>query len=278
MSTQDYQQQALRFQPQVDLLQGRVIAISGAGDGIGRALALSAVRHGAEVVLIGRTVKRLEAVYAEISAIRTDAASIAPLNLEQAIAADYDQLAAAISERYGRLDGLVHNAAILGGLTAIEHYDVPMWCRVLHVNLTAAFVLTQVLLPALRMSKDASIIFTSSGVGRRPRSFWGAYAVSKCGVEGLSALLAEELAEGKPIRVNACDGAEPELSGAAAGACGGLSTLASSDSLSSRQRPRGSERSSCSVPMRVRRMRLTSTPQRSSSWRIWLPLAPWAIS
>ena len=203
MSTQDYQQQALAFEPRAELLRGRVIAISGAGDGIGRALSIAAAKHGAEVVLIGRTVKPLEAVYKEISAIRKDAASIAPLNLEQAVASDYDQLAAALGQRYGRLDGLVHSAAILGGLTAIEHYDVPMWCRVLHVNLTAAFVLTQVLLPALRNSADASIIFTSSGVGRRPRAFWGAYAVSKCGVEGLSALLADELGEGKAIRVNA---------------------------------------------------------------------------
>jgi NAD(P)-dependent dehydrogenase (short-subunit alcohol dehydrogenase family) len=202
MSSTDYQQQALNFQPEPDLLRGRVIAITGAGDGIGRALALAAVRHGAEVVLIGRTVKRLEAVHAEIEKIRADAASIAPLNLEQALAQDYDALADAISKRYQRLDGLVHNAGILGGLTAIEHYDVPTWCRVLHVNLTAAFVLTQVLLPALHAAADASIIFTSSGVGRKARAFWGAYAVSKFGVEGLSAVLAEELSEGRPIRVN----------------------------------------------------------------------------
>jgi NAD(P)-dependent dehydrogenase (short-subunit alcohol dehydrogenase family) len=202
MSATDYQQQAVAFEPEADLLRGRVIAITGAGDGIGRALALAVARHGADVVLIGRTVKRLEAVHAEIEKIRTGAASIAPLNLEQALASDYDGLAEAISKRYGRLDGLVHNAGILGVLTAIEHYDVPTWCRVLHVNLTAAFVLTQVLLPVLHRAADASIIFTSSSVGRKPRAFWGAYAVSKSGVEGLSALLAEELSDGVPIRVN----------------------------------------------------------------------------
>jgi NAD(P)-dependent dehydrogenase (short-subunit alcohol dehydrogenase family) len=202
MSALDYQQQALSFQPDAQSLSDRVIAITGAGDGIGRALALAAARCGAELVLIGRTVKRLEAVHAEITAIRAGAASIAPLNLEQAVASDYDGLAEAIAKRYGRLDGLVHNAGILGGLTAIEHFDVPTWCRVMHVNLTAAFVLTQVLLPALHRAADASIIFTSSGVGRKPRAFWGAYAVSKAGVEGLSALLAEELSEGVPIRVN----------------------------------------------------------------------------
>jgi NAD(P)-dependent dehydrogenase (short-subunit alcohol dehydrogenase family) len=196
------------YQPPAGLLAGRVIAITGAGDGIGRALALAAARFGAEVVLIGRTVRRLEAVEAEIAAPdgagqRAPAASIAPLDLERALAGDYDQLAAAVQQRYGRLDGLVHNAAHLGLLSPIEHADMRNWVRVLHVNLTAAFALTQVLLPALRASPDASVIFTSSSVGRRGRANWGAYAVSKFGVEGLSQVLADELEGNSAIRVNA---------------------------------------------------------------------------
>ena len=174
-----------RFAPGSDELSGRVIAVTGAGDGIGRALALAAASYGAEVILIGRTVSKLEQVHALIAARGRAEASIAPLDLERAIARDYDTLAAALQARYGRLDGLVHNAGILGALTPIDQYDVPTWCRVLHVNLTAAFALTQVLLPALRTSADASIIFTSSGVGRRPRAYWGAYAVSKSGIEAL---------------------------------------------------------------------------------------------
>ena len=106
-------------------------------------------------------------------------------------------------QRYGRLDGLVHNAAALGALAPIEHADMRNWCRVLHVNLTAAFALTQVLLPALRASPDASVIFTSSSVGRRGRANWGAYAVSKFGVEGLSQVLADELSGNSTVRVNA---------------------------------------------------------------------------
>ena len=191
-----------QFEPQPDLLRGRVIAITGAGDGIGRALARACAAHGAEVILIGRTVKKLEAVHADIAALRGGQASIAPLDLEKALARDYDQLADALKQRYGRLDGLVHNAGILGTLAPIEHYDVPTWCRVLHVNLTAAFALTQVLLPSLRASPDASIVFTSSGQGRRADAFWGAYAVSKFGIEGLSQVLAEELESGGTVRVN----------------------------------------------------------------------------
>ena len=196
------------YTPPADLLRGRVIAITGAGKGIGRALALSAARLGAQVVLIGRTVRHLEAVEAEIAAsgaggAAAPEASIAPLDLEKALAPDYDRLAAAVAQRYARLDGLVHTAAVLGALAPIEHADMRNWCRVLHVNLTAAFALTQVLLPALRAASDASVIYTSSSVGRRGRANWGAYAVSKFGIEGLSQVLADELSGNSAVRVNA---------------------------------------------------------------------------
>ena len=195
-------EEARHYQAPPDVLQGRVIAITGAGAGIGRAVALAAAGHGAQLVLIGRNVQRLEVVHAEIMALQRGEASIAPLDLERALAGDYDALAAALLQRYGRLDGLLHNAAQLGMLAPIEHADMQSWCRVLHVNLTAAFALTQVLLPALRTSPEASLIFTTSNVGRRGRANWGAYAVSKFGVEGLSQILAEEMS-GSSVRVNA---------------------------------------------------------------------------
>ena len=187
--------------PQPGELAGRVIAITGASGGIGRAVALAAASHGAQVLLVGRTVRKLEAVYDEIVAAG-GAAQIAPLNLETAGAPEYRQLADAIADAYGRLDGLLHNAALLGTLTPIEQYDVPTFCKVLHVNLTAAFVLTQTLLPLLRASPDASLVFTSSSVGRRGRAYWGAYAVSKFGIEGLAQTLADETAHLGTLRVN----------------------------------------------------------------------------
>jgi len=192
-----------RYQAPPESLRGRVIAVTGAGDGIGRAVALAAAAHGAELVLIGRSVGRLEAVHARIADLNKAEASIAPLDLERAVAADYDQLADALQRRYGRLDGLLHNAGILGVLSPIEQYDVPTWCRVLHVNLTAAFALTQVLLPLLRSAPDASIVFTSSGAGRHANAYWGAYTVSKFGVEALTQILAEELEHAGTPRVNA---------------------------------------------------------------------------
>ena len=183
-------------------LAGRVVAITGAGSGIGRAVALACARYQANVVLIGRSTKTLEAVHAQIAAEGWPEASIAILDLERAVARDYDALADALLARYGRLDGVLHNAGLLGTLTPIEQYDVPTWCRVLHENVTAAFVLTQVLLPALKRSPDASVVFTASSVGRRGRAYWGAYAVSKFALEGLSQVLADELEGISHIRVN----------------------------------------------------------------------------
>ena len=183
-------------------LAGRVVAITGASSGIGRAVAIACARCAANVVLIGRDAAKLDPVHGQIAAAGAPEASIALLDLEKALANDYDALADAILERYGRLDGLLHNAGLLGTLAPIEHYDVPTWCRVLHVNLTAAFALTQVLLPALKKSPDASVVFTASSVGRRGRAYWGAYAVSKFALEGLSQVLADELEGISQIRVN----------------------------------------------------------------------------
>jgi len=190
-----------------DELAGRVIAITGPTAGIGEALALECARRGAEVVLIGRNVRKLEAVHDAIGALRdargqpVPPASIAPLDLEKAVAEDYGALAVAIQQRWGRLDGLVHNAALLGHLGPLEDYDVPTWVKVMHVNVTAAFALTQVLLPVLRAAADASVLFLSSSVGRKGRAYWGAYGVSKFAVEGLMQTLADEL-EKTTVRVN----------------------------------------------------------------------------
>lgn len=190
-----------------DELGGRVVAITGPTSGIGRAVALECARRGAEVLLIGRNVRRLEAVYEEILSLQRHdggavaAPAIAPLDLEKALAGDYDAIADAAQKRWGRIDALLHNAGLLGTLTPIEQYDVPTWVRVLHVNLTAAFALTQVLLPLLRCAPDGSLLFTSSSVGRVGRAYWGAYAVSKFGIEGLAEVLAQEL-EITRVRVN----------------------------------------------------------------------------
>ncbi len=176
-----------------DLLEGRIIMVTGASDGIGAALAVHAAELGAQVILHGRNTNRLEAVYDEIVAIeRAPRPSIAVLDLATADGDAYTSLGDSVEQEFGRLDGLVHNASMLGKRLPIEQYEPAEWQQVLHVNLTAPFVLTQLMLPLLKRSEDASIVFTSSGVGRVGKAFWGAYAVSKFGTEALSQILAAE--------------------------------------------------------------------------------------
>jgi NAD(P)-dependent dehydrogenase (short-subunit alcohol dehydrogenase family) len=190
------------FVAESGLLDGRVILITGAGGGLGRALSLACARAGASIILTGRNAAKLDRVYDEIEAMGAPRPAVAELDLAAATAVEYDALAAVIDREFGKLDGLVHAAALLGDVTPMEQYDVPSWCKVLHVNLTAPFILTQVLLPGLRKSPDASVIFVSSGVARRSRPFWGAYAVSKAGLECLSAMWSQELGVDANIRMN----------------------------------------------------------------------------
>jgi NAD(P)-dependent dehydrogenase (short-subunit alcohol dehydrogenase family) len=191
-----------QFIPDADLLAGRVVLITGAGSGLGRALAIECARAGASVILSGRSQPKVERVYDEIEAMGAPQPAIAMLDLAAATAVDYDNLAKTIDSEFGKLDGVVHAAGLLGDRTPLEQYDVPTWCKVLHVNLTAPFILTQVLLPNLRKSADASVIFVSSGVVNNQRPFWGAYAVAKSGLESVRSMLSQEL-DGEPnIRVN----------------------------------------------------------------------------
>lgn len=190
------------YSPPPDLLRDRVILVTGASDGIGKAVAKAAAAHGARVILHGRNVKRLEAVYDFIIAANQPRPSILPLDMEKAGPAEYDALVAATEKEFGRLDGLLHNAGMLGERAPIEHYDVAKWMRTMHVNANVPFILTQRCLPLMRQSKDASIIFTSSGVVPRPRAYWGAYLASKWASEGLMRMLADELENQPALRVN----------------------------------------------------------------------------
>src|SRR5690606_35708452 len=188
------------YSPRDGLLQDRVILITGTTRGIGRALALGAARLGATVLLHGRNRRALEQLHDEVAAIGPEPA-IAQLDFERAQGPEYQHLIEQIESRYGRLDGLVHNASILGDRSPIEHYDIGTWQRVIHVNVNTTFILTRCMLPLLKQSPNASLIFTTSGVGNRGRAFWGAYSVSKFAIEGLSQILADEL-ERTSVRVN----------------------------------------------------------------------------
>lgn len=193
-----------QYQASISLLKDKVILVTGAGDGIGKAAALTFAKYGATVILLGRTISKLEKVYDEIEQNQWPQAAIIPLNLEGAVEKDYIEVANSIDSAFGRLDGILHNASLLGSLTTIDQYEVPVWEKVMQVNLNSAFILTKTFLPLLQAStNNPSIIFTSSSVGRKGRAFWGAYAVSKFATEGLMQVLADEYDQYEPrIRVN----------------------------------------------------------------------------
>ena len=193
------------YQAPADLLAGRVILVTGAGDGIGRAAAKSFAAHGATVILLGRTVHKLEAVYDEIEQAGGPQPAIYPMNLEGASNEDYQQLAETIEQQLGRLDGILHNAAFLGSLTPLELYDLELWSRVMQVNLHAAYLLTRACLPLLKKSPDASVVFTTADVGRKGVAYWGAYAISNAALENLMQIFADEMETNTHIRFNSLD-------------------------------------------------------------------------
>jgi len=188
-----------------DLLAGRVVLVTGAGDGLGRATAQLCARHGATVVLLGRTVAKLEKAYDEIVAAGLAEPALYPLNLAGATWNDYEQLAGTLEREFGRLDGLAHCAAhfkSFGPLATLEPKD---WLESLQVNLTAAFALTRHCLPLLELSGSASVVLVSDAAGRKGKAFAGAYGVAKFALEGLMQTWAEELEGAARVRVNTLD-------------------------------------------------------------------------
>ncbi len=182
-------------------LAGKTLLVTGAGDGLGRYTALACARAGATVILLSKTVRKLEKVYDEIVATGAPQPAIYPLNLEGAGPDDYQQLANSIAKEFGHLDGLIHCAAALGVLSPVSQYDIKTWFQVQQVNLNGPFLLTRACLPLLAKSSAGSLLFTGDRVGREAKAFWGAYAVSKAGLETLAEMLSLEL-ENSPVRIH----------------------------------------------------------------------------
>lgn len=191
-----------QFVPPIDCLEGKTILVTGAGDGIGRVAALTYARYGATVLLLGRTSSKLEYVYDEIESMGGKQPAMLPMNLEGATYAEMQKLENLIAKEVGQLDGILHNAGMLGQMTPLEMYDVDTFAQVMKVNFTATFMLTQALLPLLKDADHGSIVFTSSTVGTHPRAFWGAYALSKQAVEGMSDIFTQETQNTTNLRFN----------------------------------------------------------------------------
>lgn len=192
------------YTPSLNALADKVILITGASDGIGKALAIKAAQLGAAVIAHGKSSKKLEAVDDAIKASDGKRPALLPLDFEKATANEYQAMVDAITQNYGKLDGLVHNAAMLGERAPVEHHDVAKWLRTMHVNTNAPFILTRFCLPLLRKSANASIIFTSCDVAVSAKPNWGPYLVSKHANEGMMQMLGVEL-ENTSVRVNSID-------------------------------------------------------------------------
>ena len=188
--------------PAPNELAGKTILITGATRGIGRAVALACADHGAEILIQGRDETALEGLYDEIVSGSAVQPGIIPLDLAHQDASPYEALSEELRAAGVRLDGLIHNASILGERKALAQTSVQSWHEVMQVNINAIFLLTRTLMPLLEAAPSASIVLTSSGVGRRGKAYWGAYAVSKFATEGFMQVLADELAATSNIRVN----------------------------------------------------------------------------
>ena len=190
------------FTPSTNCLENKIILITGAGDGIGRIAAKTFAAQGATVILVGRTLQKLEMVYDEIEAVGHPQAAIYPIDFQVAKEQSFIAMCDAISDEFKHLDGILHNAADLGQRTPIANYAPDVWMRLMQVNVNAPFMLTQAVMPLLERAKNASIVFTGSSVGYQGRAYWGAYAASKAAAENLMQTLADELEETTRIRAN----------------------------------------------------------------------------
>ncbi len=189
------------YQAPEELLEDKVILITGAGDGIGAEAARTFARFGATCILLGKTVSKLEKVYDEIVEDGGPKPAIIPLDLKGATFRNYQDMAQTIIDQFGKLDGILHNASMLGHLSAFSDIPETEWMDVMQINVNSAALMTQALIPALRKAEHASVVFTSSGVGKIGRAFWGTYAVSKFATEGMMQVLASEF-ENRGIRFN----------------------------------------------------------------------------
>lgn len=182
----------LNYSTSLNALDNKTILITGAGDGIGKSAALAFSKHGATVILLGRTVKKLESVYDQIVDAGYPEPAIVPLDMKGATQTHYQAMANTIVDQFGKLDGVLHNAGILGHLEPFKQITEDMFNEVMQVNLNSQFLMTQALLAALELAPKASVVFTTSSVGSQGRAFWGTYCISKFATEGMMQLLAAE--------------------------------------------------------------------------------------
>jgi NAD(P)-dependent dehydrogenase (short-subunit alcohol dehydrogenase family) len=193
------------FQPNKDELSNKTILVTGAADGIGRALTIALAEQGATVLMLDKKSRHLEKLFDQVTERGFAEPVILPVDLMEITADTATTLAQAVHDDIGNIDGLLHNAAELGSPSPMDQYDMAYWNQVMHTNLQAPYLLTRALLPLLKHDLQTNILFTSADVGRQPAAYWGAYSIAYAGIEAQMKIWAEELEAISNIKVNSID-------------------------------------------------------------------------
>lgn len=201
MCTIDWQ----NYQASPTHLKGKTILVTGAADGIGKAVTIALAEQGATVLMLDKKSRHLEKLFDRIQDRGYAEPIILPIDLLEVTPETATQLAQSISDEFGLLDGLLHNAAELGSPSPLDQYDMEYWNKVMHINLQAPYILTRALLPLLRQQQQTNILFTSADVGREATAYWGAYSIAYAGLEAQMSIWAQELEKTSNIKVNSID-------------------------------------------------------------------------
>ena len=193
------------YQAQQNTLKEKVILVSGGGSGIGKSAGLIFAEHGADLILVGKNPAHLESTYQEFLDKNLKPPLLHVMDFEKSNENDFQKINTVIEKEFGKLDGLLNNAGILGDKTPLENYKIDVWKNVFDINVHASFLLTKSLLPVLKAAENSSIIFTSSGVGKRGKAYWGAYSLTKFATESMMQIFSEELENTSNVRVNSID-------------------------------------------------------------------------
>ena len=193
------------YKAQQNALTEKVILVSGGGSGIGKSAGLIFAEHGADLILVGKNPAHLESTYQEFLDKNLKPPLLHIMDLEKSNENDFQEINTVIEKEFGKLDGLLNNAGILGDKTPLENYKIDVWKKVFDINVHASFLLTKSLLPVLKAAENSSIIFTSSGVGKRGKAYWGAYSLTKFATESMMQIFSEELENTSNVRVNSID-------------------------------------------------------------------------